>query len=74
MIQPLPKAFVRLWGILFLSTCSQSCELFTNQGNRDMKVLKFKDFFDSEPRYEDLSAEDGEGTCKVQQPSIVTWL
>lgn len=55
-----------------MSTCSQSCELFTNQGNRDMKVLKFKDFFDSEPRYEDLSAEDGEGTCKVQQPSIVT--
>lgn len=38
-----------------------------------MNVLKFKDFFDGEPRCEDLSAEEGKGTCKVQ-PSVVTWL
>lgn len=27
---------------------STSSELFANQGNRDMKVLKLKDFFDCE--------------------------
>lgn len=71
---PIPKAFVGLWEILFTSTSSQSCEVFANQSNRDMKVLKLKDFFAWEPRCEDLSAEEGEGTCKVQQPSVVTWL
>lgn len=56
-----------------MSSSSRSCELFVNQGNRDMKVLKLKDFLDWEPRCEDLNAE-GEESCKVHQPSVVTWL
>lgn len=71
---PKTKAFVGSWEKLFMSTSSQSCKLFANESNRDMKVLKLKDFLDWEPRCEDLSAEEGEGTCKVQQPSVVTWL
>lgn len=39
-----------------------------------MKVLKLKDFLIESPDVKDLSAEEGEGTCKGQQPSVVTWL